>query len=114
MSHHSATISDEGPPESGPRQLRVLLERDVRVCAAMLDEARRLVRMGQNGTVFVQFVHCAGQVLDEMRELQVALSPAQDAVLIKRIADLQRTIESVRLSMPETRQMRGVGPSAAG
>jgi hypothetical protein len=114
VSAHPATPSDELPMDGGQRHIRAIIERDVRVCTGMLDEAQGLLRMGQNGPVLAQFVHRARQILDELPELMVALSPVQDAALLERIANLNGMIESVRLSMHRAKRDREVDPSASG
>jgi len=114
VSHCLARPPEELTLDGGRRHVWAFLERDVHICTRLLDEAQRLVRMGQDGPVLVQFVHRARQILDEMQELLVAVSPAQDAALFKRITQLHETVESVQSSMPKTRQNREVGPPASG
>jgi hypothetical protein len=108
VSPHQPTPSDKLPMDGRQRRIRAIIERDVRVCTGMLDEAQRHLRMGQHGLVLVQFVHRARQILDELPELMVAVSPVQDAALFKRIAHLHKTIESVRLSMHKSKQDREI------
>jgi hypothetical protein len=95
------------------REVRDFLERNARVCNEMLVEVQRLARIGQDGPVLVQFVHRACHMLQEMEELLPAMSPAQDAVLLARIAALQRTLTSVQTAMQMSKQERHVGPQAA-
>jgi len=114
VSRYLARPPDELPLDGGRRHVWAFLERDVHICTRLLDEAQRLVRMGQDGPVLVQFVRRARQILDEMQELLVAASPAQDAALFKRITQLHETIESVQSSMRTTRQNREDGPPAGG
>jgi hypothetical protein len=113
VSHHLATPPDASPMGTGLRDVRDFLERNARVCAEMLVEVQRLVRIGQDGPVLVQFVHRARHMLHEMEELLPAIGPAQDAALFARIAALQRTLTSVQTAMQVSKQDRHLGPPAA-
>ena len=58
------------------REVRDLLERHARVCNERLVEARRLVRIGQDGPVLVQLMRRARHLLHEMER-----AAARDDVL---------------------------------
>ena len=56
------------------REVRDMRERHARVCNERLVEARRLVRIGQDGPVLVQFMRRARHLLHEREELLPAMT----------------------------------------
>lgn len=112
VSRHLPSASDQLPSGDGHRQAMALIEDDIRVCQRVLDEARRLVRTGQNGPVLIQFIRRAREILDEIQEIPLPTGTRQGAALSRRIACLRGAAESIRSTLELTPEDRNVNPPA--
>ena len=93
----SGTIGDT-PPE---------LTRKSDICAKVLAEARKLSQAGQFGTLPNQLVVRAGELLDDMDEILVALDPARNRASFALAAALHRELEQVQATLTDLRKRRG-------
>ena len=93
----SGTIGDP-PPE---------LTRKSDICAKVLAEARKLLQAGQFGTLPNQLVIRAGELLDDMDEILVALEPARNRASFALAAALHRELEQVQATLTDLRKRRG-------
>jgi hypothetical protein len=87
--------------------------RKAELCAQILAEARRLVRIGQFGSPLNQLVLRACELLDDMDEVLVALHPVQSGGDFTTAAALHRELEQIQAAIsskvapPHPRRKRG-------
>lgn len=86
------------------------LARKADICARILAEAHRLVRMGQLGAPLNQLVFRACELLDDLDEVLVALHPARNRVDFAAAAALHRELEQIQAAIPDQNRGR---PSAS-
>jgi hypothetical protein len=91
-------IIGDPPPE---------LTRKSDICAKVLAEARKLSQAGQFGTLPNQLVIRAGELLDDMDEILVALEPARNRASFALAASLHRELEQVQATLTDLRKRRG-------
>jgi hypothetical protein len=99
----STTVSDP-PPE---------LSRKSDTCAKVLAEARKLALAGQFGTLPHQLVVRAGELLDDMDEILVALDPARNRTSFALAAALHRELEQIQATLTDLRKRRGASRHAS-
>ena len=102
-SPRSGTIGDT-PPE---------LTRKSDICAKVLAEARKLAQAGQFGSLPIQLVVRAGELLDDMDEILVALDPAMNRECFALAAALHRELEQVQATLTNLRKGRGTSRNAS-
>ena len=76
------------------------LARKAEICAKILAEARRLVRIGQLGAPLNQLVFRACELLDDLDEVLVALHPARNGGEFAMAAALHRELEQIQAAIP--------------
>jgi hypothetical protein len=74
--------------------------RKAEICAKVLAEARRLVRIGQHGPTLNQLVFRACELLDDMDEVLVALHPVRNGGEFAIAAALHRELEQIQATIP--------------
>jgi hypothetical protein len=89
------------------------LTRKSEICAKVLAEARKLALAGQFGTLPHQLVVRAGELLDDMDEILVALDPARSRASFAIAANLHRDLEQIQATLTDLRKRRGVPGNAA-
>jgi hypothetical protein len=99
----SGTIGDT-PPE---------LARKSDICAKVLAEARKLAQAGQFGSLPIQLVVRAGELLDDMDEILVALDPARNLASFAIAAALHRELEQVQATLTDLRKRRETSRNAS-
>jgi hypothetical protein len=75
------------------------LARKADICVKVLAEAHRLARSGKTGGLFNQLVARAGELLDDMDEILVALDPAGSGPGSVVAAALRRELAQVRAAV---------------
>jgi len=80
------------------------LERKADICTKVLAEARRLSRMGHFGAPLGQLIVRATEVLDDMDEILVVLSPRRDAPSFAVAARLHRELEYIQAAIADQRR----------
>jgi hypothetical protein len=98
----SGTVGDT-PPE---------LTRKSDICAKVLAEARKLALAGQFGTLPNQLAVRAGELLDDMDEILVALDPARNRASFALAAALHRELEQIQATLTDLRKRRGASRNA--
>jgi hypothetical protein len=99
----SGTVGDT-PPE---------LTRKADLCASVLVEARKLSRAGQCGTLPNQLLARAGQLLDDMDEILVALDPKRNGPSFAIAATLHRELEHLQAFITNLRKSQATPRNAA-
>jgi hypothetical protein len=89
------------------------LTRKSDICAKVLAEARKLTQAGQFGTLPNQLVVRAGELLDDMDEILVALDPARNPASYALAAALHRDLEQVQAALTDLRKRRGTARNAS-
>jgi hypothetical protein len=89
------------------------LTRKADICAKVLAEARKLSQAGQFGTLPNQLVVRAGELLDDMDEILVALDPARNRTSFALAAALHRELEQVQAALTDLRKRRGTSHNAS-
>ncbi len=80
------------------------------MCASILSDAQRLVRIGQFDTRLNQFVYHACELLDDMDEVLVSLHPVRDAADFTTAAGLHRVLEQIQAAIPSVNRARPATP----
>lgn len=104
------------PPEQWPRPLEADATEDLArksaLCAKVLDEARKLALIGALGAPLNQLVQRAGELLDDVDEMLVALHPAGSKRPLATTAALHREFEDVQAMMLMQKRIRSFKPKA--
>ncbi len=77
-----------------------VLARKADLCASILAEARRLVRIGQFEAPLNQLVFRACELLEDVDEVLVALHPIRDGGAFAVAAGLHRELEQIQAAIP--------------
>jgi hypothetical protein len=93
---------------------QIELARKADICAKVLAEARKLALAGQFGTLTNQLVGRAGELLDDMDDILVALHPARDGPSFAIAASLHRELENVQMIITRWRRRQAAPRNAAG
>ena len=99
----SRTVGDT-PPE---------LTRKSDICAKVLAEARKLSQASQFGTLPNQLVVRAGELLDDMDEILVALDPARNRASFAIAAAWHRDLEQMQVALTDLRRRRETSRDAS-
>jgi hypothetical protein len=81
-------------------------------CANALAEARKLAQAGQFGTLPNQLAVRAGELLDDMDEILVALDPARYRASFAIAPALHRELEQLQANLTDLRKRRGTSQNA--
>jgi hypothetical protein len=99
----SGTVGDI-PPE---------LTRKADICANVLVEARKLSRTGQCGSLPNHLLARAGELLDDMDEILVALDPTRNRPSFAIAATLHRELEHLQAFITDLRRGQASPRNAA-
>jgi hypothetical protein len=88
------------PPQDAWVGVGLALARKADLCAEVLAEARRLVRIGRFGAPLNQLVFRARELLEDLDEVLVALHPARNAGEFSAAAALHRELEKIQAAIP--------------
>ena len=70
------------------------------ICARTLVEAARLVRLGQLGPLLEQRISRACEVLDDIDDVLITLSPERNGAEFATAAALHRELEQIQAAIP--------------
>ena len=83
------------------------------ICGKVLAEARRLSDARRFGAPLVQLASRAGEILDDMDEILVALDPLRNGPSFAIAAKLHRELEYIQAAIAERRRDAGLASNAA-